>query len=557
MDTSDRLLAPPRLKAALALAWLICTAFVVTKAVHVDDTAHLAIAEHIREDPLHPMSGTVFWGERPAPIHDLNQPHLFFYLLAGALALSGGSLFAAHLVVALFTALCALFGLRLGRALGLSPRRATLGAALILLGPAFIPGQNLMTDVPMLAFWLAAFDALVRADPDRPRMVYLAGLYVGLACLIKYTSLVLLPILVIDAFVRDRRKAALGVLVPIAMLAAWSAFNFWDYGGVHLFDRPVDSAQVGGPLATIGVVFGRAGLFVLTLGASCPFTLGALAGTMERRGMRRVALSIVFFLLVGLVIGQGLAHFGPREMRGEPVAMSLFRALFVLNGFYTVALVLGARRVLMERGERRDAWLLASWLGLTSLFVIVLSPFVAVRHVLLVVPAVVWLLLCADLLARPGWALGLTAVLGIVVAFGDAQEADAYRQVARRLAEEEGATHYVGHWGFQHYAEEAGLRPYVPGQTVLSPCDVLVRPRNVDQPPILEEDLTRMRAREQLAIEGTLLDVPRTLTSRLGYYAVWQGVPYTFTFEPIDVIDVYEVDPAGCASSRARATDAR
>jgi hypothetical protein len=540
----------PRLKAALALAWLVCTAFVVTKAVHIDDAAHLAIADHIRADPLHPMSGTVFWGETPAPIHHLNQPHLFYYLLAGTLALTGGSLFAAHLLVAVFTALCALFAFRLGRAIGLAPPEATLGAALILLGPAFIPGQNLMTDVPMLALWLAAFDSLLR------KRLWVAGLYVGLACLIKYTSLILIPILIIDAFVRGRRRDAWAAAVPVALLGAWSLFNLWDYGGVHLLGRPVDSAQVGGALSTIGVVFGRAGLFILTLGACCPFTVGALPKTIERHGTKKVAAAIVSFLIFGLLVGQGLAHFGPEEMRGESIVLSLLRGLFALNGFYTLALVGNAVRHLRDGPKGPEAVLLFNWLALTAAFVVVLSPFVAVRHVLLVVPAVVFLLLAGELATRPKAALVLTVILGVLVALGDARTASVYRDAARRFADE-GATHFVGHWGFQYYAESQGIVPYVSGQTSLEPCDRLVRPANVDQQPIRDEDLERLTLVEQRSIDASLLDLPRTVTSRLGYYSVWHGVPYTFTLEPIETFEVYEVDAASCAASRARATDSR
>src|SRR5262249_17886575 len=35
---------------------------------------------------------------------------------------------------------------------------------------------------------------------------------------------------------------------------------------------------------------------------------------------------------------------------------------------------------------------------------------------------------------------------------------------------------YAGHWGFQYYCERAGLRPVVPGESVLQPGDVLVLP---------------------------------------------------------------------------------
>ena len=35
---------------------------------------------------------------------------------------------------------------------------------------------------------------------------------------------------------------------------------------------------------------------------------------------------------------------------------------------------------------------------------------------------------------------------------------------------------YVGHWGFQHYCERAGMRPLVPGETLARAGDFVVLP---------------------------------------------------------------------------------
>jgi len=545
----------------LVLAWLVCTAVNVTKAVHIDDAAHLEIAEHILEDPFHPMSGSVFWGDAPAPIHELNQPHLLFYLLAGSLGASGGSLFAAHLLIAFFSALCAFFAFRLGRAIGLDDGSAAWGAALLLMGPAFIPSQNLMTDVPVLALWLAALSSLARADSDSGGRAWLAALYIGVACLIKYTSLVLLAVLVLDAFGRGRRRRLWSLIVPLGLLAAWSAFNVFDYGGVHLFGRSVGSARVGGVLATVGVIFGKAGLFVMTLGAVAPFTSGALPATLRRRGPRRVLAIVVGWLSFFLLVGQGLAAFGPVEMRGEPIVMSLLRGLFALNGLYAILLMRDAHRRLHDRGSRVAGTMLASWVAVTALFVIVLSPFVAVRHVLLVLPAVIVMLMASGVMPRSRGAFALTATLGLLVAVGDYRCADVYRKVTSSLAdvgsERGGQVHFVGHWGFQHYAKAAGSSPYVPNETVLSTCDVIIRPTIVHQQAIDEGDRARLTLVEERTIAATLLDIPRTMTTRLGYYSVWHGLPYTFTLEPVESFEIYEVDADECASSSAFATAPR
>ena len=43
---------------------------------------HLEAAQHIQENPIHPMSGFVNWKDSPQPLSSFNQPPLFFYLIA-------------------------------------------------------------------------------------------------------------------------------------------------------------------------------------------------------------------------------------------------------------------------------------------------------------------------------------------------------------------------------------------------------------------------------------------------------------------------------------------
>ena len=43
---------------------------------------------------------------------------------------------------------------------------------------------------------------------------------------------------------------------------------------------------------------------------------------------------------------------------------------------------------------------------------------------------------------------------------------------------------YVGHWGFQFYAERHGLRPIIPGVSRLEPGDAIVAPVGVYQQPL-------------------------------------------------------------------------
>ncbi len=523
--------------AFVLLVWALATAVNVGKAAHIDDAAHLAIAEHILTSPLHPMRGTVFWGAHPAPIHALNQPHLFFYVLAAALAVSGGSLIVAHIALALailpglfaFHALAAhLFG-------DDAQTKTRLATALVFLGPGFLPGQNLMCDAPLVSLVCVALWALVTADGDRARSrLAIAGVALGLACLVKYTAIALLPLFVIDAWLARDGKRLLPLAIASSFLAAYGAFNVFDYGGVHVLERQPGGVGDFGLLARAGVTFARAALFVLTLGsiAFAPWVL-----SISRRA--RVILASAWVVLV--VATRIVASFGPMEMRDEPWAVTLLRAAFFVAG----GLAISSTARALDRRDRTDV-LLGAAMVLVTVFVVVLSPFVAVRHALLVLPPLTLLVLRRSAVGATR-AIGvgaLATLIGLTVAMTDRVHAGVYREAGQRYRER-GATSartwFIGHWGWQWYAEHAGLAAYDPGVSVLSPGDTLVRPRLVDGQPIDPRDEACLAPLEAWTVPAGASAIARTITSRQGYYAVWQGLPYGPSDEPLEIFTTYRV----------------
>jgi hypothetical protein len=139
-------------------------------------------------------------------------------------------------------------------------------------------------------------------------------------------------------------------------------------------------------------------------------------------------------------------------------------------------------------GERTTEWFLALWLGMEIAGYFVLSPFPAVRRVMGI--SVVGTLLIGRLAAhtcrkQPRMLLARAVVVGgIGLGFAfyavDLGEAFAQKQAAEEAAEllrgQHGTVWYVGHWGFQYYAQRAGMRPVVPGISQLRKGDWLVVP---------------------------------------------------------------------------------
>jgi hypothetical protein len=523
--------------AFVLLVWALATAVNAGKAAHVDDGAHLAIARHILADPLHPMRGIVFWGVHPEPIHALNQPHLFYYVLAAALGASGGSLLVAHLALAL-TILPGMFALHALAAHLFGPDARTkrrLATALVFLGPGFLPGQNLMGDAPLLSLVCVMLWALLTAEGERTRgRLVLAGVALGLACLVKYTALALLPLFVIDARLARDGKRLLPIAIALALLAAYAVFNVLDYGGVHVLERQPGGVGDFGLLARFGVTLARAALFVLTLGAIAfaPFALETPRRTWAMLGAAFVVLVIATRIV---------ATVGPLEMRDEPWAVTLLRTAFFLSGVLAIARL--SRSV--DLGDRHDV-LLASALGLITAFVVVLSPFVAVRHAMLVLPPLTLLLLRRAEISdvRAIAVAGVVTLIGLAVATGDRVQAGVYREAGQRYRERSatpGRTWFVGHWGWQWYAEDAGLSAYDPGVSVLAPGDTLIRPALVDAQPIDPRDEACLARVDEVSIPAGGTAIARTITTRQGYYAVWQGLPYGPSDEPLERFTTYRV----------------
>src|ERR1022692_1571706 len=286
---SRRLTEMRWLRALLSLLalWAVVAAFDLSKAVHIDDTAHLGIARAILANPWHPMSGLVNWGDTAAPIHQLNQPHLLFYLMAAVMKVVPASFeLWLHVVWVLISGLAIAFFYGLARQMEV--QRPLTWTAIFCLGPAFMPSQNLMVDVPLVAFWLAFFYALSRRD-ERGGLLT-AAVLAGAACLVKYSSLVLLPILALVIARVRRPRALVLVLVPIGALAGWSLFNWFDYGGIHIFARPIATGAVPGLLRRFAVIVARVGLWLVALGAVAPFTLAFVGPLTSSRGGRRLVI---------------------------------------------------------------------------------------------------------------------------------------------------------------------------------------------------------------------------------------------------------------------------
>lgn len=523
----------------LALS-VTCASVNLTKAVHIDDTAYLEIAQAILQDPFHPISaGKINWDNTATPISAVNQPHLFFYAQALVMLLSGHSELALHGLMAIVSSISVLAFYLLARLL--APRHALFLTSIFFLGPVFLPGQNLMTDVPLVTLWLIFYGAILAAGRDHPSTWYaVSSLAAAAACLVKYTSLVLLPVFAAVILLRRQWRALAFLLVPLAALAAWSLFNYADYGGIHLLER-----RIAHPITTANLA-GRVVDWIAGLGAVAPFSIAFLSPSVVKRSGARPLAGILIASTAVLLISWHHPQSTPQT--------AMLWALFVGNGLFVLALLRPARGEWGNRLRPEQTTILALWLAGTLSFTVLFAPIMAIRHVLLALPPLLFLLAGAfeHLIGRRRrqLALAATAALGIALAISDYQYADVYREQAFSMIRNlpaDAHIWYAGHWGWQWYAGKAGMKQFDTYRSELKPGDYLIVPSLVHRQVILPEQRRSLERVREVIVDASPATWLRTMSEHPlgGYYAYsfrrFHGPPWRFSTQPLDTFSIFLV----------------
>jgi len=458
---------------------LVYTVLNALKPLHVDDPFTYYVSRQIAAAPLDPFGFDIYWYQWPQPTHeDLLAPVIAYW---GALGreLVGSNVVAWELGGFAFARLFT--WARHRRARRVAPGLEVWLVAATLFGPAFLPSMNYMQDVPAMALGLTALSLFLdAADRRSARLAVAAGLVAGLAMQTKWTQLTIPAAMLLYGLLFQRLRSALAACVVAGLVfVGWEAAMTVRYGhGMLLF-------QLGFPF-----LWTPRSEMILPL---VPL-LGALLPAPALLGAAALGLPRWSIGLLGAAVAAGwsLLLTGPVE---TPV--------FLVSGAVTVA-VLVALAVSILRRNGTGTWMAAHrielflvlWLAGEVATYFAISYFPAVRRVLAIV-------VVATLLAgRAGSSapnrralplvplLALQAVLGLAVWSVDLLEARAQRQAAVQAVREirardrEGSIWFVGHWGFQYYAEAAGMQPLIPDHTVLRQGDWLVVPTRVDEQEI-------------------------------------------------------------------------
>jgi hypothetical protein len=511
---SHRAVRVTRASAAL-LAGLLLTAANAAKPLVIDDPVYVAFARQAAQHPTDPYGFQLFWYAAPEPAMGIGTvPAVLPYWLAGAMTLFGNHPVAWKLSLLPFA--LALTGSLASLLRRFAPHFATPVVLAIALGPSVLPGLNLMLDVPAIALGLLGYALFVVAC-ERPdaRIALASGLVLGLAMQTKYSTVTYPALVFAHAAIHRRpREGAVALLAAAALFVGWESLLFARYQQSH-FLAGIERLQTIELLPALKLapaeVPGSRALY-LTL---CLVSL--IGGTLLFPGLLAlVALGAkrLHVLAAALVAAGGFVVIALLPRPPVFAAEGLFGWLFALAPELFVFLPLGlcvvvaigwvAARSLRggaSSDPRRDRVLVA-WVLLEIVGYFAISPYPAVRRVIGL--GVAAALLAARAAAKRGDEPNAVAAAQIAAAFGvvlgmlyfgtDLADASARRAAIARAEERltqlgadrtREAVWYNGHWELQFYAEEAGMRAVVAGQSQLRPLDWLLLGQGTAAPPIL------------------------------------------------------------------------
>ncbi len=520
----------------------------LNQAFHIDDRIYIEVARHAIEKPLFPYDyAPVFEGlVTPDAASHSHLPLTSYYLAAIRILTGGEREWAFHLAFLIFPwiAVISFYDLA-GRWLD-DPLTASL---LLLVSPTFfVLSHTLMTEVPLLAFWLLAISRFERLNAGEGGNLDWALCAAGLlgASMISLLSAGLVLLLAARHLLAKRRggvptgtRPLLLLVLPLAVWVFWYGIGYLHYDrfllvrtALHMEKRDVFAA---GLMLTKGISF------LLDMGGAVLFPLAIWCGF---RGRRTLVLSGLFFAgcwalvslcATGWTVPQTLlcATFGA----AGATATSRFVWSCLGNGGSP------GEVQAFSQGGSRDRWWPLLWFGGIFVSCILLYPSGSARYTLLAIPPL--LLVWHSSLRRASvnlhrsrrmaWAaLCATALWSLAVGHADHRFAGMYRDSARDLVGRYGAADrtvwFTAEWGFRYYLEKAGARLLRRVEEGPKPGDIIIKPKLASPWVTLYDGDVYTRLLEQreahLATPVRILDP----TSQAGFYSTaWGILPFGLT----------------------------
>jgi 4-amino-4-deoxy-L-arabinose transferase-like glycosyltransferase len=540
----------PKQALIVSAATLLVLAPFLGRAFNIDETLFLKLAHHLHGEPWDFYGFSVNWIGISQQMFDVTRnPPLGGYYLAAAAALFGWSEWALHAAF-LLPAIGATLGvLCLARRFCERPIEATL---IGVLSPVFLMSSvTVMCDTLMLCLWCWAIVCWLRGiERDSGAWIAVAAVLIGVCGLTKYFGASLLPLLIVYTVARNRHLAfwVVWLVIPVAMFAAYEWHTAQAYGRGLLLDA---AGFVSDSHREVGYLLYEKAIIALTFAGGCVISVLFCAPLLWSRRVLGVGMAILAAVFGAIALSGVLL---PGYQIG-PVAPSLI-VQYLLAASAGIALCALA---VADLYRNRDATslLLALWVLGTFVFAGFLNWTNNGRSILPMAPAV-GILIARRLESASEVEIGrrlLCYAPGVLIALGvvwaDHTWAGSVREAAREISTQyrtgQRPLWFLGHWGFQHYMEEAGAMPLDVNATDLLTGDLVVRPsKSADlfpiDPEFVEIIARRVDHRPSWAHTMDASTVPGGIGA--GFYSsLWGPLPFAFGVPTPDEYLVLRVKP--------------
>jgi 4-amino-4-deoxy-L-arabinose transferase-like glycosyltransferase len=514
------------------LAWIILFATAanlpfINQAFHMDDGIYLLIARNVRHNPWFPQDLPVFFeGLHASDLASTEHPWPLTSYLAAAIAFfSGFSEVGLHAGFLIFPIILAWGMYSLSFDLTRYPALAAL--CLLALPVVSVLSHTLMTDIPLLAFWLTAVVFFRRGlRSGRAGPLWAGAMAAALACMVTYSGVCVVVLLVGYALMRRKPWAALIIgAIPVALLAGLFLTNYLHY-------RRVAPAMVVGSYIFTKHVFSpdlllqKCAFVILSLGA---VTVSPLFAFVANR------LRVTFGLLLAAMAVCWLA---PQASNYGGSGKVLF-IVFFWAGSCLLACVIGqtlkAFRIMRKEAEPgSDDLLLGSWMLGVLLFCVAAYMTGSARHLLPAMPPLILILFRFMERRRERLAFRLSVanaalcmIAACALSISDYQFAGIYREFAgaiRRSANQAKATWFTGEWGFRAYLEQDGGQELGRRDARAKPGDLLMVPTLATPYSTLYSDRLSLPSIALIAPSSISFEIPPTPAGSTLFYTA--GMPF-------------------------------
>jgi len=556
-ETIDATAEPGRrrtlLEVALVAAFtMFMTLPFLTRAFDMDDVIFLKLAEARLDHPLLlQLNDFNFFGVFNSTFIDTHPPLVSMWL-AAAIKLSGGeSEIWLHLAFAIFPLIASISMYFLARQF----TRNALPAALILAGtPGMVAmSHTLMSDLPGLAFWLAATAFYIYGlERKSLALMVLSAVSLTLGIFSAYIVLAALPLLFFYALARKQLTVLtlLPLVLPISSFLSYTVWYLVATGSppslsyiYYTREEPLAAATIFQKVISIAASLGGAVIF--------PLALWRLIAT------RRNDILLYLCLLVPVAVWALARFFSGGYGRAETVLQVLLVPLGAMILYWTYNT--GWSRVNRFRDAHvARAALVILWSSVILVSVVIFLPYSSVRYLLPLFPPIIlifiWLVeerLGVNSSRSKNFLIAtvlLTAAAGLIIAGADLELADSKRLFAENeavafgeqaaasgnklwFASEFGVRYYLERQGFEELANDSDLRQ---GDLVVFPL-------------LAGSDIPAEQGRRlQLVAEVTpeSWSPVRITDHRAGagfYGSRWGLLPFSFSADGIDKYQIYRV----------------